>query len=144
MKKTFAEQITEATTRVDQLTAELAAANAANLDAAAAITQRDEALAKLTAEHAAIAHDLANALESAKQQSEQVATLAARITELEASAQTADQIAGERLANVAAEPAPQLTVAAPATKDELWAQYHALKDPTERRAFWLRHKQTLS
>lgn len=143
MKKTLAHEFEEAVAKIQALEVELAQNTAANSQAVADLKARDEQIAALTKNHADLAQELANAVEASKKSEATIAELTTKISELEASAKSAEQIAGERLANVATEPVGALA-SAPVTKDELWAQYHALTDQMARRDFWTKHKSQLS
>lgn len=143
MKKTVIEQLSEAQETIKGLETDLAQANSANKTAA-------EDLSKLNKELADAKHGEAVALNSLKDEQTKAAgleatvkDLQAQVDKLKADAKTAEQIAGERLGNVAAEPVGKLAATA-TSKDELWAQYHALQSPVARRDFWMKHKQQLS
>ena len=72
-----------------------------------------------------------------------VAELTAKVANLEATATTTAQQAGALLAQVGTQPVEGTTAAAPATYDELWAQYRALPI-TQQREFYLAHQKEMS
>lgn len=144
MAKNISIDLQEAQEAVKNLTADLTQANEANKTAAADIKARDEQIVALTAQLADEKAASAKAAEALKGATDELAKATARIAELEANAKTAEQKAGEILANVGVPPVENAATPPAPTAAELLEQYKAISDPKAKNAFYDKHRDILT
>jgi chromosome segregation ATPase len=139
----FRQEIAALTGEKDALAASTSAAQIAALTAeketltlahAELTGQRDQLAGELATAQQALNSAAAAAGELAKAQ-EKIAALTAEVTNLKASAKSAERIAAERYGAASPQPLP-VTSRGDSKADELVTRFKAISDPAEQTAFW--------
>lgn len=136
MKTTITQQLAD-------VEVELSQANATIAQNETAMKELQTQVVSLTEAKTNLERDLANETNAHKDTQAALAKAMAEVEQLKASAQTAEQKAGEVLATVGVPPVEQVAAAVP-TADELWAQYATITDPKAKNDFYNKHRDILT
>lgn len=143
MQKAISVELDEAIAANHDLEARLAQSEQALKDANAVIAERAGQLTLTMNELTAAGNKLTVSASAVIERDAQIVQLTARVTELETQATTVSQKAGEMFANISTSAITGAAEPVKPTKNELWAQYHALPI-TKQREFYLANQKEMS